>query len=341
MKSTIVGSSGVARKRFEPLTPRFIATAAAVALAAGIGSASGAPSASNHGSTSDAFQVSYKTVEVDGIEIFYREAGDPARPTVLLLHGFPSSSHMFRNLIPLLGARFHVVAPDYPGSGFSEAPGIDRFEPTFAHLATVMSDFVAAVGLTSFTIYMQDFGGPVGLRLASERPDRVDGLVIQNANAYVEGIAPDILKDMKTRASGPLDAAADAGLDQLLSMQGTRFQYLTGAREPVHIDPTSYSVDAWIQAMPEQRRIQRALIVDYYDNVLHYPNWQRYLKAHQPRTLIVWGRNDPIFSAAGAEAYRADLPKAELHFYETGHFALEEDAVPIAQQILRFLDRGR
>lgn len=285
---------------------------------------------------SDATRIRYKTVMVDGIRIFYREAGDPSKPTVLMLHGFPSSSHMFRDLMPLLTQRFHVVAPDYPGSGFSEAPGEEKFKPTFANLAQVMNGFVQSVGLRKFIIYMHDFGGPVGFRMASAHPAMVSGLIIQNANAYEEGIAPAILNDMKTRAAGPLNAEGRQALDSMLSTEGTKFQYLTGARNPSGMDPTGYSIDAWVQAMPAQHRIQQALVVDYYDNVLQYPTWHRYLKEHQPKTLVVWGRNDPIFLEAGAHAYRTALPKAEVHFFNTGHFALEEDAVGIAQRINRF-----
>ena len=276
----------------------------------------------------------FRSVTVKGIKIFYREAGDPTKPTILLLHGFPASSHQFRDLIPLLSTRFHLIAPDYPGFGFSDAPPAETFRPTFANLTTVMEGFVAAAGLKSFTIYMQDFGGPVGLRLATAHPEMVEGLIIQNANAYEAGIAPDVLTDMRKRAQGPLDAKASAGLEQLVSREGTKFQYLTGARDPSRIDPTSYELDSLIQALPEQHRIQKALIVDYYDNVRRYPAWQAYLRERQPRTLVLWGRNDPIFLPGGATAYKADLPQAEVHMLESGHFALEEDADAIARLIL-------
>lgn len=283
--------------------------------------------------------VRYRTVSVDGVKVFYREAGDPGKPTILLLHGFPSSSHEFRNLIPLLSARFHLVAPDYPGFGFSDAPDAAAFAPTFANLTSKMEGFVAAVGLTKFSIYMQDFGGPVGFRLAMAHPDMVEGLIIQNANAYEAGIAPDVLKDMRRRAAGALDDEAAATLEQTLSPAGTKFQYVTGVRDTADIDPASYSLDSWVQAMPEQHRIQKALIVDYYDNVRQYPAWQKYLRERQPKTLIVWGKGDPIFLPAGATAYKADLPKAELHLLDSGHFALEEDADEIARRIVRTFAR--
>lgn len=284
-------------------------------------------------------QIRYRTVSVDGVKIFYREAGDPAKPTILLLHGFPSSSHEFRNLIPLLSARFHLVAPDYPGFGFSDAPSATAFAPTFANLTSKMGRFVAAVGLIKFSIYMQDFGGPVGFRLAMAHPEMVEGLIVQNANAYEAGIAPDVLKDMRARAAGPMNAKATAWLEQMLSPAGTKFQYVTGVRDTSNVDPTSYSFDSWIQGMPEQHRIQKALIVDYYDNVRQYPAWQKYLCERKPKTLIVWGKGDPIFLPVGATAYRADLPNAEVHLLDSGHFALEEDADQIAGLIVRMFAR--
>ena len=313
---------------------------ATMAAILGLAVPSGANAAQSQAPASEAgMQVRYRTVSVDGVKIFYREAGDPAKPTILLLHGFPSSSHEFRNLIPLLSARFHLVAPDYPGFGFSDAPSAAAFAPTFANLTSKMEGFVAALGLTRFSIYMQDFGGPVGLRLAMAHPEMVEGLIIQNANAFEAGIAPDILKDMRTRAAGPLDAKATAGLEQMLSPAGTKFQYLTGARDTANVDPTSYSLDSWIQAMPEQHRIQKALIIDYYDNVRQYSAWQKYLRERKPKTLVVWGKGDPIFLPVGAAAYRADLPNAEVHLLNSGHFALEEDADEIAGLIVRMFAR--
>ncbi len=287
----------------------------------------------------DSTSVHYRSLPVQGIKIFYREAGDPGKPTLLLLHGFPSSSNEFRNLIPLLSSRFHIVAPDYPGFGLSDAPAATAFKPTFANLATVMDGFVQAAGLRKFTIYMQDFGGPVGFRLATAHPENVEGFIIQNANAYEVGIAPEVLKEMRARAQGPLDTKASKGLEQMLSFEGTKFQYLTGVRDASRIDPTSYSVDSWIQAMPEQHRIQKALIVDYYDNVRQYPQWQAYLKQYQPETLILWGKNDPIFIVAGATAYKEDLPNAELHLLDSGHFALEDEGDVVAQQIIKTFAR--
>ncbi len=278
----------------------------------------------------------YNHADIDGIKIFYREAGDPSKPAILLLHGFPSSSHMHRDLIPLLAKDFHVVAPDYPGSGYSDAPPASKFEPTFANLAKVMSDFTTTVGLKDFVIYMQDFGGPVGFRMAVRHPERVKGLIIQNANAYEEGIMPQELAAMKERAAGTLTAEGEKQLDMILSPGGTEFFYKTGVRDFAAVNPDAYHLDDFVLAKPDNRRIQRALLVGYFDNVLQYPSWHAYMQKHQPRTLILWGKGDPLFLPAGAEAYKRHLPKAELHFFNTGHFALEEDAPAIAEEIIRF-----
>lgn len=283
-----------------------------------------------------AWPVLYKTAQVDGIKIFYREAGDPSKPTILLLHGFPTSSHMYRDLMVRLAPHFHLVAPDYPGSGWSEAPPAAKFEPTFPSLARVMADFTQAVGLKKFIVYMQDFGGPVGFRIAVDHPDWINGFIVQNANAYVEGIAPDQLQGMKDRAGGIKTAEQEQQIEGLIGPMLTGILYQTGVRNFAAVDADSYNTDNLILAQPEQHRIGKALIIDYYDNVGQYPRWQAYLRQHQPRMLIVWGKNDPVFLPSGAEAYKKDLPKAELHFYNTGHFALEEDAPAIADQIVRF-----
>jgi pimeloyl-ACP methyl ester carboxylesterase len=280
-----------------------------------------------------------KTIEVDGIRIFYREAGNPSQPTILLLHGYPSSSLMYRDPIPLLAPHFHLVAPDYPGFGFSEAPPNARFDATFANLARVTADFTQSIQLKSFIVYMQDFGGPVGFRIAVEHPDWILGLIIQNANAYLEGIVPEQLAAMKERAAPRLGAGQEARVDKLVGPDLTMFMYRAGARDFRTIDPASYSVDNWILAQPANHRIQRALIAGYDDNVVQYPKWQAYLREHRPRTLIVWGRNDPIFLPAGAQAYRRDVPQAELHYFDTGHFALEEDAPAIARDIIASFGR--
>lgn len=272
-------------------------------------------------------QVKFNTVVIDGIKIFYREAGDPSKPTILLLHGFPSSSLMFRELIPLLANDFHLIAPDYPGAGFSDYPSAVKFNPTFANLADLMARFVQTIGLSSFTIYMQDFGGPVGFRIAAKHPEWVNGLVIQNANAYMEGIAPE-------QAKGILEPKRSE-TEQLVSRDFTLFMYQTGTRDFGAVDPVGWNVDLWILENKEAKRIQTELLLDYHTNLAEYPNWQAYLRTKKPKTLIAWGKNDKTFLPAGAEAYLRDLPQASLKFYNTGHFALEEDALAISGEIIK------
>jgi pimeloyl-ACP methyl ester carboxylesterase len=301
------------------------AAALALALAFFIGCASAAQPAGSRTIDANDLRVKNRSAVVRGVKIFYREAGSPEKPTLLLLHGFPSSSHMYRELLPLLARDFHLVAPDYPGAGFSDYPSADKFVPSFANLADLMSAFVEQIGLSRFTIYMQDFGGPVGFRMAVKNPDWVKGLIIQNANAYLEGIAPAQLEGiMKPERQQ---------LEQLVSREFTLFNYKTGARDFASIDPTSWNLDAWILEDPDAKRIQTELLLDYHSNVAEYPRWQAYLRTAQPKTLILWGRNDPIFLPAGAEAYQRDLPKAKLQLYDTGHFALEEEAPAIAREI--------
>jgi pimeloyl-ACP methyl ester carboxylesterase len=313
------------------LNTHVAALALGLALFTGFAAAAQPQAAPNAKLERTELRVKYRSALVRDVKIFYREAGKPGKPTLLLLHGFPSSSHMYRDLIPLLAKDFHLVAPDYPGSGFSDYPSADRFVPTFASLADLMSAFVQQIGLSRFTIYMQDFGGPVGLRMAVQHPERVSGLIIQNANAYLEGIAPEQLK-------GIMDPQRDQA-EQLVSREFTLFMYKTGARNFGAIDPTSWNLDSWILENPEAKRIQTELMLDYHSNVSEYPRWQAYLRTRQPKSVILWGRNDPIFLPAGAEAYRRDLPKAKLQFFETGHFALEEDFPAIAGEIRKAFAR--
>jgi pimeloyl-ACP methyl ester carboxylesterase len=279
--------------------------------------------------------ITYKTVDVNGLKIFYREAGDPSRPTILLLHGFPSSSHMYRDLIPKLADQFHLVAPDYPGSGNSDYPSEAQFKPTFANLADVMANFVTKVGLKHFVVYMQDFGGPVGFRLAVMHPEWIDGFIIQNANAYREGLSPENLQAMKDRF-GTLTPQQRAETEQLISRKFAMFLYQTGVKHPEHLNPDAWNLDTWSLQNPDGHRIQTELIINYYSNIEQYPRWQAYLKQHQTKILVVWGKNDPVFLPPGAEAYKRDVPKTEIHFYDTGHFALEEESADIAKQIKAF-----
>lgn len=264
----------------------------------------------------------YRSVDVDGIKIFYREAGDPQRPTILLLHGFSSSSHMFRDLLPLLANDFHLIAPDYPGFGYSDAPSADVFEPTFTNLEIVISKFVNAVGLKSFIVYMQDFGGPVGFRMAIKHPEWISGLIVQNANAYVEGLPPQ-----------PPGAQNQKMSTQVVTPEFIHFMYRNGVRDVNSLNPDAWTVDIAVLQKPEAKRIQAALIDDYLTNIKLYPEWQAYLQKSQPKTLVTWGKNDRGFLPAAAEAYRQDLRNIEINYFDTGHFALEEDAIGVAQAI--------
>jgi pimeloyl-ACP methyl ester carboxylesterase len=278
----------------------------------------------------------YLDVEVDEgtVRVFYRDAGAPDRPTLLLLHGFPSASHQFRRLIDVLGARFRLVAPDYPGFGHTEVPA--GFTYSFDALAQVTERFVQKLGLERFVMYMFDFGGPVGLRLATRHPEWIAGLVVQNANAYDAGLSATARSTIANRPGVP---GAEARLRELLVLPVTRSQYEGGTGETELIAPDGWTLDQHFLDDPDRQRAQVALLLDYHANVERYPSWQQWLRDHQPPTLIVWGRNDPFFPEAGAHAYLADLPQAELHTFATGHFALEEKLPDIAPLIESFVDR--
>jgi pimeloyl-ACP methyl ester carboxylesterase len=282
------------------------------------------------GAGDQARRVQCRSIKVDGVRIFYREAGDPNLPTILLLHGFSSSSHMFRDLMPLLSDRFHVVAPDYPGFGYSDAPPANEFEPTFSNLETVVEHFVQEIGLHSFVIYMQDFGGPVGFRLAVKHPEWIKGLIIQNANAYQEGL---VVPPAKENTSSDITPVQPTSM-KVVNPGFITYMYKSGARNPSSLNPDAWTVDIAALSNPEARRIQSGLIDDYVSNIQLYSQWQIYLKERQPRTLVVWGKNDRGFLPAGAEAYRRDIPDVTVEYFDTGHFALEEDVLPIAQAIV-------
>lgn len=279
--------------------------------------------------------VSCHTVDVDGINIFYREAGNPDKPTILLLHGFCSSSHMFRDLIPRLSPDFHLIAPDYPGFGNSDAPSEGKLKPTFANWANLMSDFVQRVRLKHFIIYMQDFGGPVGFRMAVMHPDWIDGLIIQNANAYLDGLSEDSRNNINALAGEPTPDKLKAA-EPVESLDFIKMMYQQGARNPNNMNPDAWNMDIYFTLNPENRRIQKSLIINYSSNLAEYPKWQQFLHTQQPPTLIVWGEGDGIFIKPGAEAYKRDVPKAEIHYFNTSHFALEEDSSAIAGQIKAF-----
>jgi pimeloyl-ACP methyl ester carboxylesterase len=276
--------------------------------------------------------VRYRTASIDGHTVFYREAGDAAAPAVLLLHGFPASSHMFRDLIPLLADRFHVIAPDYIGFGQSDAPSHTDFAYNFKTLAASVKGLIDHLGLKSYLLYMQDFGGPVGLRIFVERPEQIAGFVIQNTNAYLEGVG-----DMPRQLFLPLwekrDAASEAGARQFLAAGTTKFQYLVGARDPEAISPDNWTIDQALLDRPGVDLAQLDLLEDYKTNVAAYDSWHAAFRAHRPKTLIIWGRNDPFFIPAGAEAYLRDLPDARLVWLDAGHFVLDENAERVAAEI--------
>jgi pimeloyl-ACP methyl ester carboxylesterase len=279
----------------------------------------------------------YRTLSVDGRTLFYREAGDRTAPTVLLLHGFPSSSHMFRNFIPLLADRYHVVAPDLPGFGFSEAPNRAAFAYSFDNLAAVIGRFTEALGLTRYAVYVFDYGAPVGFRLALAHPERITAIISQNGNAYAEGLSQG-WNPIQRYWAEPSEANR-AALRSLLTLETTTWQYTHGVADATLVAPEAYALDAALMARPGNDEIQLDLFRDYASNVALYPKFQAYFRERQPPFLAVWGRNDPFFLPAGAEAFKRDLPAAEVHFYDTGHFALETHADEIAAAIRDFLGR--
>jgi pimeloyl-ACP methyl ester carboxylesterase len=281
--------------------------------------------------------TSYRTVDVDGVQIFYREAGPRDAPVVLLLHGFPASSHMYRDLIPALADRYRVVAPDLPGFGRSDAPSRERFAYTFAHLADVTDRFTQALGLSRYTLYVMDYGAPVGYRLALKHPERVSALVVQNGNAYEEGLREFWAPLRRYWASGT--AADRDSLRATLTLPATRWQYLHGVRDTAHVSPDAWTIDQHYLDRPGNAEIQLDLFYDYRTNVPLYPAFQEFFRRHQPPTLVVWGRNDEIFPWQGAEPYKRDLKTIEYHLLDTGHFALEEQGPEIARLMHAFLDR--
>jgi pimeloyl-ACP methyl ester carboxylesterase len=277
-------------------------------------------------------QTHHRTAEVDGLEIFYREAGRPDAPVILLLHGFPSSSSMFRNLIPQLATRYRVVAPDFPGFGHSSMPSRSEFAYTFESLAAVMDRFTQILGLSRYSLYVMDYGAPVGYRLALAHPERVTSLIVQNGNAYDDGLR-DFWFPIKKYWSEPTPENRNA-LRALLRPEATKWQYNDGVTDPSLLDPNAWIVDQAGLDRPGNDEIQLDLFYDYRTNVPLYPDFQAFFRAKQPPALIVWGKNDTIFPAEGATPYLRDLPNAELHLLDTGHFALETHGAEIAQLIL-------
>jgi len=297
---------------------------------------SASPEAANVASTA---AVSYRSVKVDGLNVFYREAGPADAPTILLLHGFPTSSQMFRNLIPQLADRYHLVAPDYPGYGQSDMPAMDKFTYSFDNLSQVVDKFTSALGLSRFALYVQDYGAPIGYRIAAAHPERISALVVQNGNAYDEGIDNEFWVAAKAYWAEKT-AANGAKLRPLFELPATKWQYTEGVRDVRHISPDAWTVDQAGMDRPGNKDIQLDLFLSYGSNPPLYPAWQEYFRTRQPPGLIVWGKNDKIFPPAGAQPYLRDLPKAELHLLDTGHFALEEDSARVAQLMRAFLQRN-
>lgn len=283
-----------------------------------------------------AVQVMYRTAKIDGVDVFYREAGPKDAPAILLLHGFPTSSHMFRNLIPALADRYRVVAPDYPGYGNSAAPPVEEFEYTFDNVARIVDALTEKIGLTKYALYVQDYGAPIGYRLAAKHPERISALIVQNGNAYEEGLANDFWVPVKAYWKRRSETNA-APLRKFLKLEATKWQYTNGVRNPEAISPDTWNVDQPLLDRPGNDEIQLAMLYSYGSNPPHYPEWQAYFRKHQPPTLIVWGKNDEIFPAAGAHPYRRDLKDVDFHLLDTGHFALEEDGATIARLIREFL----
>ncbi len=279
--------------------------------------------------------VRFNTADVDGLELFYREAGDSSRPTVLLLHGFPSASHMFRDLIPELAGTYHVIAPDLPGFGMTEQPARDQFGYNFENITNVVDRFTEVLGLTRFAIYVFDYGAPVGFRLAVKHPERITAIITQNGNTYLEGVS-DAFAPVMAYWNEPNQANRDA-LRSFLAPETTLFQYTHGVADPSAVSPDGRNLDDFYLARPGNDEIQLDLLLDYQTNVALYDTIQAYLRAHQPPVLAVWGKNDPFFIPPGAEAFRRDVPEADVRFVESGHFALETHAAEIGSAMREFL----
>lgn len=304
--------------------------------------------------------VKYRTITIEDVEIFYREAGSPDRPTLLLLHGFPTSSHMFRNLIPALADQYHLVAPDYPGYGFSSMPSVDEFDYSFDNIARLIGKFTDEIGLDKYSLYLMDYGAPVGFRIATSQPDRVEALIIQNGNAYVEGIENnfwepiieywkdrgainkgldnDFWKNVKAAYKQP-NMANDDALRFLVTLGATKWQYTNGVPDVEAISPDNWGHVQPLLDREGNQEIQLQMFYSYGSNPPLYPAWQEYLREYQPPTLIVWGKNDEIFPAAGAEPYKRDLKDLEYYLIDTGHFALESHGHEIAELMRNFLNR--
>jgi len=280
----------------------------------------------------------HKTIKVNGVDLFYREAGDITKPTIVLLHGYPTSSHMFRNLITDLSVRYHVLAPDYPGYGRSEQPAMKDFAYTFDNMASLVEGFLQQLKVEKYSLYLMDYGAPIGFRIAAKYPKKIESLIIQNGNAYDEGLR-DFWIPIK-KYWNDYTVANGKALEGFHSPDGLKWQYTHGVQDVSKISPDNWNLDLQHLKRPENDKIQLAMFYDYRTNVPLYPKWQKYFRDYQPATLIVWGKNDYIFPAEGAHPYKRDLKNVETHLLDTGHFALEEKGDEIANYILKFLKKN-
>ncbi len=314
--------------------PPALGLAAAVLLTLGSGSVVAQPPAA------DPPQVYHKTVKVGGVDLFYRDAGPKDAPAILLLHGFPTSSQMFRNLIPKLADKYRVIAPDYPGFGHSSMPPRDQFAYTFDNLAKVIDEFTETLGLKSYALYVQDYGAPVGYRLAVKHPERITAIVVQNGNAYDEGLDNDFWKPIKAYWKDPTSTEKRDALRFVVKYDATKWQYTHGVKDPELVSPDGPAHDQFLLDRTGNDEIQMDLMLDYGSNPPLYPKWQEYFRTHQPPVLIAWGKNDQIFPAAGAAPYQRDLKTLHYHLLDAGHFALETHGDEIAELMRAFLKKN-
>ena len=299
-----------------------------------------APTTEATGKTTDKGlqQIRYGIEKVDDLEIFFREAGDPSQPTIVLLHGFPTSSHMYRNLMRHLASDFYLIAPDYPGFGDSSAPSLKDFDYTFDNLALVIDQFLEQRNLNKYSLVIQDFGAPVGFRIATKHPERVQSLIVQNGNAYTEGLDEQSWAGVRKYWTDKSEENASA-LDFIFTYEGLKWQYTHGVRNPEGISPDNWNLDFMKFSRPGTKENMLSLLYDYQNNLTLYPKWQAYLRNNQPPMLIVWGKNDAFFPEPGAAAYKRDVKKIDYYILDTGHFALEEEHVFVAEKAGKFLGR--